>query len=210
MPSAKSQSTSNDSKPKPRINNQKFRNWPASKTSYITTKTVPIEEHSRNSSNFSDSKHFVCTTCQKCVFNVNHDAYVMKFLNEANSRAKVPSYKTTNRNKPVKQISVAKKLERQIPTGNRFSIKKTSIVHEKTMTPRSGLKWKPTGTSINVHEEQNLDLSAGTPFNLKKERIKVWIKENVISERPRLHGTTLIQEISARHSSQGIRSLLTS
>ncbi|GJZ73183.1 hypothetical protein Tco_0637329 [Tanacetum coccineum] len=26
-----------------------------------------------------------------------------------------------------------------------FSIKKTSIVHEKTMTPRSCLKWKPTG-----------------------------------------------------------------
>ncbi|GJT89985.1 hypothetical protein Tco_1078830 [Tanacetum coccineum] len=66
------------------------------------------------------------------------------------------------------------------------------------------------GTSINVQEEQNLDLSAGTPFNLKKERIKTWIKDNVISERPRLHGTTLIQEISARQSSQGIRSLLTS
>ncbi|GKC76311.1 hypothetical protein Tco_1127085 [Tanacetum coccineum] len=26
-----------------------------------------------------------------------------------------------------------------------FSIKKTSIVHEKTMTPRSCLKWKSTG-----------------------------------------------------------------
>ncbi|GJS31970.1 hypothetical protein Tco_0492590 [Tanacetum coccineum] len=34
MPSAKSQSTTNDCKPKPRINNQKSRNWPASKTSY--------------------------------------------------------------------------------------------------------------------------------------------------------------------------------
>ncbi|GJZ67394.1 hypothetical protein Tco_0630634 [Tanacetum coccineum] len=59
-------------------------------------------------------------------------------------------------------------------------------------------------------EEQNLDLSAGTPFNLKKDRIKAWIKENVISGRPRLHGIALIQEISARQNFQGIRNLLTS
>ncbi|GJS50577.1 hypothetical protein Tco_0623939 [Tanacetum coccineum] len=93
MPSAKSQSTANSSKPKPRIDNQNSRNWPASKRS----------------------------------------------------------------------------------------------------------------TSINVQEEQTLDLNAGTPFNLKNERIKVWIKENVISGRPRLHGITLIQEICARLKSQGIR-----
>ncbi|GJX34177.1 hypothetical protein Tco_0245734 [Tanacetum coccineum] len=105
----------NGSKPKPRINNQKSRNWPASKT------------------------------IQKCVFNANHDHCVTKFLNEVNSRAKVPSNKTTNRNKPVEQINVAKKPERQISKGHRFSIKKTSVVHEKTMTPRSCLRWKPTG-----------------------------------------------------------------
>ncbi|GKA55371.1 hypothetical protein Tco_0754320 [Tanacetum coccineum] len=73
MPYARSQSTANGSKPKPRINNQNSRNWPASKCSFVTTKTVPIAEHSRNSRNFSDSKHFVCSTCQKCVFNANHD-----------------------------------------------------------------------------------------------------------------------------------------
>ncbi|GJS90439.1 hypothetical protein Tco_0773075 [Tanacetum coccineum] len=50
-----------------------------------------------------------------------------------------------NKNKPVEQTSVAKKLKRQIPKGHRFSIKKTSVVHKKTMTPRSCLRWKPTG-----------------------------------------------------------------
>ncbi|GJV15904.1 hypothetical protein Tco_1361227 [Tanacetum coccineum] len=175
--------------------------------------------------------------------------------------AEVPSNKTTNRNKPVEEVSVVKKPERQITKGDRFSIKKTSVVHEKTMTPRSCLIWKPTGkifktvgltwiptgkifeysttkvdgepphgsntnitnlqeciqtldssagTSINVQEEQNLDLSAGTPFNLKKDRIKTLTKDNVISRRPRLHGIASLQEISARPSSQGIRSLLTS
>ncbi|GKF05467.1 hypothetical protein Tco_0036135, partial [Tanacetum coccineum] len=145
IPSARSQSIANGSKPKPRINNQKSRNWHASKTSYVTTKTVPIAEHSRNSRNFSDSKNFVYSTCQKCVFNANHDHCVTKFLNEVNSRAKVPSNKTTNRNKPVEQINVAKKPERQILKGHRFSIKKTSVVHEKTMNPRSCLRWKLTG-----------------------------------------------------------------
>ncbi|GJV63528.1 hypothetical protein Tco_1474356 [Tanacetum coccineum] len=81
----------------------------------------------------------------KCVFNANHDPCVTKFLNDVNSRAKVPSNKTTNRNKPVEQISVAKKPERHISKGHRFSIKKTSVVYEKTMTPRSCLRWKPTG-----------------------------------------------------------------
>ncbi|GJS77810.1 hypothetical protein Tco_0727691 [Tanacetum coccineum] len=41
-------------------------------------------------------------------------------------------------------------------------------------------------TSINVQEKQNLDLSAGTPSNLEKERTKACIKENVISGRPML------------------------
>ncbi|GKA71107.1 hypothetical protein Tco_0777246 [Tanacetum coccineum] len=237
MPSARSQDTANGSKPKPRINKQNSRNWLASKSIYVTTKTVPIAEHSRNSRSFSDFKHFACSTCQKCVFNANHDTCVTKFLNEVNSRAKVLSNKTTNRNKPVEQISVAKKLERQIPIRHRFSIKKTSIVHEKTTSPRSclrykqtgrifktvGFRWVPTrkifttstttfdsetlhgsntdiinlheciqtldssaGTSINVQEEHNLDLSAGTPSNLKKERIKACIKANVISGRPRV------------------------
>ncbi|GJR47558.1 hypothetical protein Tco_1315661 [Tanacetum coccineum] len=66
-------------------------------------------------------------------------------MNEVNSRAKVPSNKTTNRNKPVEQISVAKKPERHVTTGPRFSIKKTSVVHEKIMIPRSCLRWKHTG-----------------------------------------------------------------
>nr|GEU84456.1 hypothetical protein [Tanacetum cinerariifolium] len=64
---------------------------------------------------------------------------------EVNSRAKVPSNKTTNRNKLVKQISVPNKQERQNPTGHMFSIKKTSVVQKKTMTPRSCLRWKSTG-----------------------------------------------------------------
>nr|GEU55425.1 hypothetical protein [Tanacetum cinerariifolium] len=81
----------------------------------------------------------------KCLFSANHDSCVTKFLKEVNSRAKVPSNKTTNRNKLVEQTSFVKKPKRQIPKGHRFSIKKAFVVHEKTMTPRSCLKWKSTG-----------------------------------------------------------------
>nr|GEY59201.1 hypothetical protein [Tanacetum cinerariifolium] len=61
-----------------------------------------------------------------------------------NSRAKVPFNKTTNRNKPVEQKGVPHKQERQILTGHRFSIQKTSVVQKKTMTPKSYLRWKLT------------------------------------------------------------------
>ncbi|GJV29472.1 hypothetical protein Tco_1385920 [Tanacetum coccineum] len=117
---------------------------------YLEEAKKKTQEHSRNSRNFSDSKHFVCSTCQKCVFNANHDSCVTKFLKEVNSRAKVPSNKTTNRNKPVEQIRVATKPKRQIPKGHRFSIKKTTTVHEKTTSPRSCLRWQPTGRILKT------------------------------------------------------------
>ncbi|GJW99548.1 hypothetical protein Tco_0183462, partial [Tanacetum coccineum] len=82
-----------------------------------------------------------CSPCLTvCLLMQIIDACITKLLKEVNSRAKVPSNKTTNRNKPVEQIRIAKKPERQIPTRHRFSIKKTSVVHEKTMTPRSCLR----------------------------------------------------------------------
>nr|GEW29243.1 Gag-Pol polyprotein [Tanacetum cinerariifolium] len=122
--SARSQSTANGSKPMPRRNNQTSRIWPATKNSFVTIKTVPIAEHPRSFRN---------------------DSCVKKFLKEVNSRAKVPSNKTTNRNKPIEQNGVSHKHERQIPTRHMLSIQKTSVVQKKTMTPRSCLRWKPTG-----------------------------------------------------------------
>nr|GFA92787.1 retrovirus-related Pol polyprotein from transposon TNT 1-94 [Tanacetum cinerariifolium] len=124
IPSARLQSTANGSKPIPRRNTKTSRIWPATKNSFVTTKTVSIAEHPRNSRN---------------------DSCVTKFLKEVNSRAKVPSNKRPKRNKPVEQIGVPNKQERQILTGHRFSIQKTSVLQKKTMTPRSCLRWKPTG-----------------------------------------------------------------
>nr|GEU52168.1 hypothetical protein [Tanacetum cinerariifolium] len=81
---------------------------------------------------------------EKCVFNANHDHCVTKFLNEVNSRAKVPSNKITNRNKLIEQISVAKKPKRQIPKGHRNHGFKEFSSDEHAMTyEQHGLGLKP-------------------------------------------------------------------
>ncbi|GJV32181.1 hypothetical protein Tco_1392581 [Tanacetum coccineum] len=144
MHSTRLQNTIDDSKPKPRRNKQTTRSLHVSKSSCLTSNVVLLVDHSRNSSPFSDSKHFVCSTCQKCIFNANHDACITKFLKEVNSRAKIQSHKTRNSNKPVEHKSYTQKPGRQIFTGHRFSPNKTSVVYQKT-SPRSDLRWKPTG-----------------------------------------------------------------
>ncbi|GKC18931.1 hypothetical protein Tco_1021081 [Tanacetum coccineum] len=94
------QNTTNGSKPNPRSNNQISRSLHVSKSGYGMSNGVSPVDHSRNSSSFFDSKHFVCSTCHKCVFNANHDNCITKFLKKVNSRAKVQSPKTINNNKP--------------------------------------------------------------------------------------------------------------
>ncbi|GJV12752.1 hypothetical protein Tco_1354293 [Tanacetum coccineum] len=60
------------------------------------------------------------------------------------SRAKVHSPKIRNNN-PVEPKNHTNKPGRQNGIGQRFSLNKSSIVHEKPHTPRSCLWWKPTG-----------------------------------------------------------------
>ncbi|GJR43163.1 hypothetical protein Tco_1311266 [Tanacetum coccineum] len=121
MHTASPKNTTKGSKPKPRSNNQTSKSLPVSKSSCVTITVMPKADHSKNSSSFSDSKHFVCSTCQKCVFNANHDACITKILKEVNSRAKIQSHKTRNSNKLVEQNSHTQKLVRQISTGHIFS-----------------------------------------------------------------------------------------
>ncbi|GJS27124.1 hypothetical protein Tco_0487744 [Tanacetum coccineum] len=141
--STRIQTTADDSKPKPRSNNQTSRCLPISKTSHVTITDVPKADHSKSSSSFLESKQFVCSTCHKCVFNANHDACITKLLKEINSSAKIQSHKTKNSKKPVDQKNNTQKPGRQIFTGHRFSLNNTFAVYEKT-SPRFDLRWKPT------------------------------------------------------------------
>ncbi|GKB45691.1 hypothetical protein Tco_0896444 [Tanacetum coccineum] len=171
---ASPQNTTKGSKPKPRNNNQTSRSLLVSKSSCVTITVVPKANHSKNSSSFSDSKHFI------------------------------QSNKTRNSNKPVEQKSHTQKPVRQISTGHRFSPNKTSAVYEKTSPRSDlrwkptgrifksiGLGWIPTGNLFDsctskadsepihgsnvdiskIHEyKQTLDLSASTSINVQKEQ----------------------------------------
>ncbi|GKF05522.1 hypothetical protein Tco_0036190, partial [Tanacetum coccineum] len=59
MPSTRFPSTADDSKLKPRNNNQTPRSLPVSKSSCITITAMPKADQSKSSSSFSDSKNFV-------------------------------------------------------------------------------------------------------------------------------------------------------
>ncbi|GJU64538.1 hypothetical protein Tco_1246373 [Tanacetum coccineum] len=84
------------------------------------------------------------------------------------------------------------KISRNSKTSVMPSARSQSTSNDCNPKPRSNTQtsrnWhaSKSSTSINVQEERTLDLHAGTLFNLNKERIKVWIKENVIYGRPRL------------------------
>ncbi|GKD21407.1 hypothetical protein Tco_1223110 [Tanacetum coccineum] len=85
----------------------------------------------------------------KYIFNTNHDDCIIKILNKVNSHAKVQSPKIRNNN-PVEPKNHTHKPGRQNGIGQRFSLNKSSAVHEKPHTPRSCLRWKPTGRIFKI------------------------------------------------------------
>ncbi|GKB37750.1 hypothetical protein Tco_0882692 [Tanacetum coccineum] len=140
--------TANGCKPKP-------RNWQASMSSRVSNKDVHLGEH-RKQKPFLKFNDLQCPTCKKCLYSANHDECVLEYLSRLqnpsataqNKDAK--SHKTTKRYMPIEKSSASKKPERQIPTGHRFSHKKTTTVPEKTRTPRSCLRWQPTGRILKT------------------------------------------------------------
>ncbi|GJS37737.1 hypothetical protein Tco_0536119 [Tanacetum coccineum] len=139
--------TANGCKPKP-------RNWQASMSSRVSNKDVHLVEH-RKQKPFLKSNELQCPTCKKCLYSANHDECVLEYLSRLNPRASAQnkdakSHKTTKRYMPVEKSRASKKPERQISTGHRFSNKKTTTVPEKTMNPRSCLRWKPTGRILKT------------------------------------------------------------
>ncbi|GKE29583.1 hypothetical protein Tco_1444967 [Tanacetum coccineum] len=113
MASTRAHCTPNAWSPKPR---NIYRSFPVSKCSGGMSNGEPLVDHSRNSSFFLDSKQFVCSTCQKCIFYANHDACITKVLNKVNSHAKVQFPKIRNNN-PVEPKNYTHKPGRQIGIG---------------------------------------------------------------------------------------------
>nr|GFA45509.1 hypothetical protein [Tanacetum cinerariifolium] len=143
MTPARFQSATTDSKPKPRSTNHSSRSLPISKSSCVTMPAMPKADHSKSPSSSSDYTRFFCSTCNKCVFNANHNACITKTLKEVNSCAKIQSHKIKERNKPIDQKSHTQIPGRQIFIGHKFSPNKTFAVYEK-ISPRTDFRWQPT------------------------------------------------------------------
>ncbi|GJX59966.1 retrovirus-related pol polyprotein from transposon TNT 1-94 [Tanacetum coccineum] len=109
----------NVSRPQPRSNQMKDK--VVSNTSHVKFKKTKVEEQPRISSISNKTKsvtacndslnsrtsnaNAVCATCGKCVFNLNHDACVSKFLNDVNARTKKPNVVPISTRKPKRQAN---------------------------------------------------------------------------------------------------------
>ncbi|GJV64201.1 hypothetical protein Tco_1475029 [Tanacetum coccineum] len=176
MPSTRFQSTADGSKPKPRSTNNSTRSLPVYKSSYVTITAVPIADHSKNSNSFSDSKHFVCSTCHKCVFNANHDACITIFLKEIFTGHRFSSNKTSAVYEKTSPRSDLSKDDSEPTHGSNVDIPN---IHECKQTLDLS-----AGTSLTGQQKQRIDFSAGTSFNVKQENLRVWLLKKLISQKP--------------------------
>ncbi|GJR64267.1 hypothetical protein Tco_0010332 [Tanacetum coccineum] len=74
MPFARSQSTTNGSKPKPRINNQNSRNWPASKSSCVPTRKLFTSSTTTVDSEPPHGSNTDITNLHECIQNLDSSA----------------------------------------------------------------------------------------------------------------------------------------
>ncbi|GJT92101.1 hypothetical protein Tco_1080946 [Tanacetum coccineum] len=192
----------------------KPRNWQASMSSRVSNKDVHLGEH-RKQKPFLKFKDLQCPTCKKCLYSANHDECVLEYLSKLNPRASAQikdakSHNTTKRYVPVEKTSESKKPERLIPKGHRVSHRKTTTVPTKTRSPKSCLRWQPTGrilktvclrwvptgrlfnsctskvesTSFNGQKQQRIDITADALYNEKQENLRVWLLKFLISKKP--------------------------
>ncbi|GJX01243.1 retrovirus-related pol polyprotein from transposon TNT 1-94 [Tanacetum coccineum] len=115
----------------------------------------------------------VCATCAKCVFNLNHDACVFKYLNAVNARTKKPKVVSISTRNPKSQVnnSVATHLKKTV--ASEFTVQNSKsyyrMLHEKTSkawkwwieqqcpsgykwVPKTKMKWVPKVRNENVQK----------------------------------------------------------
>ncbi|GKF40862.1 hypothetical protein Tco_0124204 [Tanacetum coccineum] len=120
--------------------------------SQVKFKKTEVEDHHRISSISNKTKsvtacndslksrtlnvNVVCATCVKCVFNLNHDACVSKFLNDVNARSKKPQQVPTRTRKPIRKANkyVATPLKKTFASKSTIQKSKSydRILNEKT------------------------------------------------------------------------------
>ncbi|GJU80295.1 hypothetical protein Tco_1282660, partial [Tanacetum coccineum] len=153
-------STTRTRRPQPR-NNPKNDKVPfKSKSSCLSNKLEKIEENHRSlqSSNYPDhtssecnniklairneKSEVICATCKQCLITANHDECVLQYVNGMKSRKKNQSAnvsKSANQKKHKPRVWKPKKVG-----------SKERLASPKPSTPRSCLRWSPTGRMFDL------------------------------------------------------------
>ncbi|GJS84382.1 retrovirus-related pol polyprotein from transposon TNT 1-94 [Tanacetum coccineum] len=105
---------------RPQLRSTQLKDKVVKNNSQVKFKKTKVEDHHRISS-FSNTKsvttyndslksktsnvNVLCANCGKCVFNLNHDACVSKFINDVNARTKKPQVVPISARKPKRQTN---------------------------------------------------------------------------------------------------------
>ncbi|GJR54552.1 hypothetical protein Tco_1405073 [Tanacetum coccineum] len=157
--------------------------------SQVKDKKTEVEDHPRISSISNKTKsvtvcndslksrtlnvNAVCATCGKCVFNLNHDVCVSKFLNDVNARTKKPKVIPISTRNPKSQSNKSVATPPKKTVASDFTIQKSKsyyrMLYEKTSkawkwwieqqcqlrykwVPKTKMKWVPKVRNENVNK----------------------------------------------------------
>ncbi|GJW55782.1 retrovirus-related pol polyprotein from transposon TNT 1-94 [Tanacetum coccineum] len=141
--------------------------------SSISNKTKSVTTSNDNLKSKTSNVNAVCATCEKCVFNSNHDVCVSKYLNDVNARTKKPKVLPISTRKPKSQanksIATPHKKIVALESTNQKSKSYYRMLYKKTSkackwwieqqcpsgykwVPKSKMKWVPKVRNENVQK----------------------------------------------------------
>ncbi|GJZ43451.1 retrovirus-related pol polyprotein from transposon TNT 1-94 [Tanacetum coccineum] len=106
--------------------------------SSISNKTKSVTASNESLKSKTSNVNVVCATCEKCVFNSNHDACVSKYLNDVNARTKKPKVVPISTRKPKSQANKSVATPPKKTVASESTIQKSKsyyrMLYEKTST----------------------------------------------------------------------------
>ncbi|GJX40148.1 retrovirus-related pol polyprotein from transposon TNT 1-94 [Tanacetum coccineum] len=147
-------------RPQPRSNTKTDRVPSAPKSRCFKNNEMEVEEHHRNLLLSKNKKHMssecnnvklaiqndnsevVCAICKQCLINANHDVCVLKYVNGMN-------FRRNNQKANVSNIKNQKKQKLQVWKPKKVGSKER-LASPKSSTPRSCLRWSPTGRIFDL------------------------------------------------------------
>ncbi|GJX66012.1 hypothetical protein Tco_0300355 [Tanacetum coccineum] len=137
---------------RPQLRSTQMKDNVVSNNSQVKDKKTKLEDHPMISSISNKTKsvtasndilksrtsnvNAICATCGKCVFNLNHDACVSKYLNDVNARTKKPKVVPISTRKPKSQANKSIATPPKKTVASESTIQKTKsycrMLYEKT------------------------------------------------------------------------------